>query len=274
MTHPLHDCTRLCIHTMTTKPWSLAEAVRGYVNAGVPGITVWRRHLQPQGPAESGRMLRDADLNVVSLCRGGFFPASTDSAQQSALDDNRRAIDEAAAIGAPLIVLVSGAVPGMSLTEARKEIADGIAAVAPHAQAAGVKLAIEPLHPMYADDRCAVNTLRQANDIAQALALPTVGVTVDVYHVWWDPDLESEIRRAGNSIFSFHVCDWRTPTRDLLNDRALMGDGCIPIREIRGWVEATGFAGPIEVEIFSNEHWSSDQAEYVERIKTAYLAHV
>ncbi|HOZ49629.1 MAG TPA: sugar phosphate isomerase/epimerase family protein [Candidatus Hydrogenedentes bacterium] len=274
MTEPLTDLNRLCIHTITTKPWSLAEAIDGYTRAGVPGVTVWRQWLEPLGVDESARRLRDSGLEVVSVCRGGFFPAETAAGRQEALDDNRRAVDEAEAIGAPLIVLVCGAVPGIPLDEARRQIADGIAAVAPYAAEAGVKLSIEPLHPMFADDRSAVNTLKQANDIVDALAMPNVGVTVDVYHVWWDSELEEQIQRAGKTVFSFHVCDWRTPTRDLLNDRALMGDGCIDIRQIRAWVEATGFHGFNEVEIFSNEHWASDQTEFVERIKDAYLAHV
>lgn len=273
MATPLNDLSRLCIHTITTKPWSLRECVDGYTRAGVPGITVWRQALEPQGLAESARMLADSGLRVVSLCRGGFFPADTAEGRAAALDDNRRAIEEAAAIGAPLIVLVCGAVPGMPLEEGRKQIHDGIAAVLPEARAAGVKLSIEPLHPMYADSRSAVNTLEQANDMAEALADDHLGVTVDVYHLWWDPCLESQIRRAGDRILSFHVCDWRTPTRDLLNDRGLMGEGCIPIRRIREWVEATGFAGPIEVEIFSDAWWATDQAEFVERIKKAYLEH-
>ncbi|MBN2311324.1 MAG: sugar phosphate isomerase/epimerase [Candidatus Hydrogenedentes bacterium] len=273
MIEPLSDLSRLCIHTMTTKPWALPEAIDGYTAAGVPGITVWRQALEPQGVAESARMLAGSGLRVVSLCRGGFFPAATDAGRQEALDDNRRAIDEAAAIGAPLVVLVCGAVPGMPLAEARKQIADGIAAVVAHAEGAGVRLSIEALHPMYADVRSAVNTLGQANDMVEALATPWVGVTVDVYHLWWDPGLEQQIARAGDSILSFHVCDWRTPTRDLLNDRGLMGDGCIDIPVIRGWVEQTGFCGPVEVEIFSDEYWATDQAAFVERIKAAYLAY-
>jgi sugar phosphate isomerase/epimerase len=267
----LTDLSRLCIHTITTKPWSLAQAVEGYARAGVPGVTVWRQWLEPLGLAESAKLLRGSGLDVVSLCRGGFFPAETAAGRRDAIDDNRRAIEEAAAIGAPLIVLVCGAVPGMDLVEARKQISEGIAACVEDAQAAGVRLSIEALHPMYADSRSAVNTLRQANDMVEALATPSVGVTVDVYHLWWDPDLEAEIRRAGRNILSFHVCDWRTPTRDLLNDRALMGDGCIDIRRIRGWVEETGFSGYIEVEIFSDEHWAGDQAAFVEKIKAAYL---
>lgn len=274
MTVPLRDLGRLCVHTMTTKPWTLSEAIAGYRRTGVPGITVWRRHLEPQGLEVSGIMLRDSGLRVTSLCRGGFFPATTAAERQKAIDDNRCVIDEAAAIGAPLVVLVCGAVPGMPLDEARGQIHDGIAALIPHAAAAGVRLSIEPLHPMYAGDRSAINTLEQANAIAEALASDSVGVTVDVYHVWWDPALEREIRRAGSRILSFHVCDWRTPTRDLLNDRGLMGEGCIPIRKIRGWVEETGFAGPIEVEIFSSEYWAADQTGYLEKIRSAYLEYV
>jgi sugar phosphate isomerase/epimerase len=271
MPKTITDHSNLCLHTMTTKPWSLREAIDGYEKAGVPGITVWRQHLEPYGAAEAGKMLRGSGLHVVSLCRGGFFPAETAEGRQANIDDNLKAIDEAVAIGAPLIVLVCGAVPGMPLAEGRKQILDGIAQVLPHAEAANVKLAIEPLHPMYADSRSAVNTLAQANDMVETLSSPFLGVTVDVYHLWWDPDLENEIKRAGNTIFSFHLCDWRTPTRDLLNDRGLMGEGCINLREIRGWVEAQGFSGYNEVEIFSTEYWSGDQAAFVERIKAAYL---
>lgn len=273
---PLHDLSRLCIHTITTRPWSLKECIEGYQKAGVPAITVWRQALAPQGAAASARMLRESELKVISLCRGGFFPADTAAGRQAAIDDNLLAIEEAHTIGAPLIVLVCGAVPGQPLEESRKQIADGIAAVAGRAAEAGVKLAIEPLHPMFADSRSAVNTLKQANDMVDALGLENVGVTVDVYHLWWDPELENEIKRAGRSgkIFSYHVCDWRTPTRDLLNDRELMGRGCIPLRKIRGWVEETGYDKTIEVEIFSDEYWAGDQSMFVEAIKTAYLKHV
>lgn len=268
---PLTDLSRLCIHTMTTKPWSLREAIDAYTAAGVFGITVWRNHIEPLGAEESARMLRDSGLQVVSLCRGGFFPATSAAAREEARNENRRIIDEAATIGAPLVVLVCGAVPGIPLPEARQHILDGISAVLPHAEAAGVKLAIEPLHPMYADCRSAINTLEQANNMAMALGYHMVGVTVDVYHTWWDPNLKAEIERAGHSIFSFHVSDWRTPTRDLLNDRGMMGEGCINLREIRAWVEKAGFSGPIEVEIFSDEFWSQDQAQLLRRITNAYL---
>jgi sugar phosphate isomerase/epimerase len=182
-------------------------------------------------------------------------------------------IEQAHAIGAPLIVLVCGAVPGQSLVESRKQIADGISACLPAAEQAGVKLSIEPLHPMYADDRSAVNTMRQAHEICDALGSPkSVGIAVDVYHVWWDPELKSQIDLAGQTdrLHAFHICDWKTPTSDLLNDRGLMGEGCINIREISGWVDATGFTGHREVEIFSNRWWSGNQGEFLDQIASSY----
>lgn len=218
-------------------------------------------------------MLRDCNLEIVSLCRGGFFPHISNSARQEAIDDNLRAIDEAKVLGAPLIVLVCGAAPGQSLAESRKQIRDGIAAVLPHAKGAGVKLAIEPLHPMYADIRSAINTLGQANDMAEELNSPWLGIAADVYHLWWDPNLEQEIKRCGQkgNLSAFHICDWKTPTLDMLNDRGLMGEGCINIKEIRNWVEAAGFNGFNEVEIFSNLYWQEDQGLFLKKITEAYL---
>ncbi|HEY7087680.1 MAG TPA: sugar phosphate isomerase/epimerase family protein [Tepidisphaeraceae bacterium] len=272
---PLSDISRLAIHTMTNKPWSLRQCIDAYSKAGVKGISVWRNVLEPMGAAAAGKMLRDAGMEVVALVRSGFFPAIEPSKRPVALDDNRRAIDEAADIGAEMVVLVCGAVPGMSLPEARKQIRDGIAAVLPHARARNVKLAIEPLHPMYAADRSAINRMAEARVICEALRDPMLGIACDVYHVWWDPDLEKEIHFAGQqkTLFAFHICDWRVNTRDLLNDRGLMGEGCIDLREIRGWVESAGFSGFNEVEIFSTDRWATDQNEYVEQIKRAYLEH-
>ena len=273
MAKALTDLSRLCVHTITTKPWPLEQAAQQFAKAGIGGITVWRDALSGRDIAAAGRMLRDLNLEVVSLCRGGFFPALTPAGRQAAIADNLKAIDEAAALGAPMVVLVCGAIPGQSLTESRKQIRDGIAACLPHAAAAGVKLAIEPLHPMYAGDRSAINTLAQANDMAEALDSPWVGIAVDVYHLWWDPDLENQIRRCGaqGNLSAFHVCDWKTPTLDLLNDRGLMGEGCIDLRQIRGWVEAAGFQGYHEVEIFSDRYWQQDQYEFLEKIRQAYL---
>jgi len=275
MVQELTDFSRLCVHTITTKPWPLEKAAKEFSAAGVSGITVWRDTLAGKNIAEAGRILQDLNLEVVSLCRGGFFPAREPAKRQAAIDDNLKAIDEAAALGAPHVVLVCGAVPGQPLTESRKQIQDGIAACLEHAEATGVKLAIEPLHPMYADDRSAVNTLAQANDMAEALNSPWVGIAVDVYHLWWDPDLENQIKRCGQNgnLTAFHICDWNTPTTDLLNDRGLMGEGCINLKEIRGWVEATGFTGYNEVEIFSHKFWAQDQHEFLNKIKEAYLKH-
>lgn len=273
---PLSDLSRLCVHTITTKPWALDRAAEAYAKAGVKGITVWRDAIAGQDPARAGAMLRGLGLEVVSLCRGGFFPHRETSGRDKALDDNRRAIDEAAALGAPMVVLVCGAVPGQPLSVSRDQIRAGIEAVLPHAQANNVKLAIEPLHPMYADDRSAVNTLGQANDMAEAIGSPFVGVAVDVYHLWWDPDLQREIARCGKGghLLAYHVCDWKTPTEDLLLDRGLPGDGCIDLRQIRAWVEDAGFRGFCEVEVFSKKYWAGDQQEFLARITQSFLAHV
>lgn len=273
---PLPDLSRLCVHTITTKPWSIETAAVEFAAAGVKGITVWRDTLTGRDIAKTGQMLRDQGLSIVSLCRGGFFPAATAAGRAKALEDNRLAIFEAQLLGAPLIVLVCGAVPGQPLSESRRQIADGIAALLPECQAAGVKLAIEPLHPMYADSRSTVNTLGQANDMVEQLNSPWVGIAADVYHLWWDSALEQEIARCGRlkALFAYHVCDWRTPTTDLLLDRGLMGEGCIPLRQIRAWVEAAGFNGFNEVEVFSTRLWAMDQNEYLKKIVEAYRNHV
>jgi sugar phosphate isomerase/epimerase len=264
---------KLCIHTITTKPLSLRECLTQFSSRGVGGITVWRQALEGLRLNDVARQLAESGMDVVSLCRGGFFPATSPQAKQMAIDDNLLAIEQAAAIGAPLIVLVCGAVPGMSLFEARKQIAEGIAAVLPVAEQAGVRLAIEPLHPLYADDRSAVNTMRQANEICDVLGSPaSLGIAVDVYHVWWDPDLEQQIMLTGQlgRLFAFHICDWLTPTKDLLNDRGLMGEGCINIREISNWVQLVGFDGFREVEVFSHRWWATDQNEFLDKIVASY----
>jgi sugar phosphate isomerase/epimerase len=221
-------------------------------------------------------MIRKSGLEVAALCRGGFFPAFTEGDRLKAIEDNKLAIDQAAAVGSPMVVLVVGACVGMSLEEARKQITDGIAACLDHARANNVQLAIEPLHPMYAADRSAVNTMGQARAICEELKDPLVGIALDVYHVWWDPDLMNEVKLAGkqNTLFAFHVCDWRPDTRHLLLDRGLMGEGCIDIKGIREAVEATGFNGWNEVEIFSETHWQKDQRGWLNEIKKAYLENV
>jgi sugar phosphate isomerase/epimerase len=270
---PIRDFSKLCIHTITTKPWDIETAILKYASAGVKGITLWRQWLENRDPYKVGQDIIKSGMVPVSLCRGGFFPALELPDRQKAIDDNRRAIEEAAALGTPVIVLVCGADPGQSLEESRRHIFEGIAAMLPDCEDKNIRLAIEPLHPMYADSRSAINTLKQANDLCDDLDHPLVGVAVDVYHLWWDPDLQKEIRRCGESgyLWAFHVCDWRTPTVDMLNDRGLMGEGCIDIPQIREWVENAGFEGFNEVEIFSNRWWQADQDEFLQSIINAYL---
>ena len=271
----LTDLSRCAIHTQTTRSWSLAQCIHGYSRIGVKGISVWRHAIAPIGAVGAGKMLRDAGMFVPALVRGGFFPATQPHLRQAAIDENRVCIDEAVAIAAEMVVLVPGAVPGMPLAEARKHVTDGIAAVLDHARAAKIKLAIEPMHPMYAADRSCINRMAEARQICRQLRHPMLGIAVDVYHVWWDPHLKAEIRMAGRqkTLFGFHVCDWRVDTRHLLTDRGLMGEGCIDLRTIRRWVEAAGFTGAIEVEIFSEQNWAMDQDKYVELIREAYLRH-
>ncbi|MGI9242025.1 MAG: sugar phosphate isomerase/epimerase family protein [Verrucomicrobiales bacterium] len=267
---------RLAIHTITNKPWSTEQCIDKYAAAGVGGITFWRYSFDGRDPQRVGQQARDAGLEVVSVARGGFFPALAAADRQAAIDDNLRAIDEAAACGAPSLVLVCGAVPGQALAESRAQIRDGIAACLGHAEAAGVVLAIEPLHPMYADDRSAINTMSQASDLCEALGNHAhVGIACDVYHTWWDPDLENQVRRAAENgnFTAYHICDWLTPTTDFLNDRGLMGEGCINLAEVGSWVRKAGFSGYHEVEVFSDRHWSEDQDEYLNHIFTAYKNH-
>lgn len=270
--NPIKELSKLCVHTITTKSWSIEEAGERYEAAGVKGISVWRQYLDGRNIAHVGERLSNHGLEIVSLVRGGFFPSVSSTERKKALDDNRKAIEEAAALGAPMIVLVCGADPGQSLATSRAQIQAGIEEVLPFAMEHGVKLAIEPLHPMYADTRSAVNTMEQANDMAEAITSDYVGIAADVYHLWWDPHLEGEIARCGKkgNLFAFHICDWNSPTVDLLNDRGLMGEGCINIKEIRGWVEAAGFSGFNEVEIFSDRLWAMDQQEFLDNIVKSY----
>ena len=273
MATKLTDFSKLCVHTLTNKPWNLRQCIENYNNAGIQGITIWRNVLEDQNLKEAKQLLDDHNMDVVSLARGGFFPSVEETKRKEALDDNLLAIEQAAAVGAPVIVLVCGADGRQSLNKSKEQIKEGIVKILPEAQAAGVKLAIEPLHPMYAGDRSAINTLAQANDMAEEINSDFVGVAVDVYHLWWDDNLKEEIIRCGDNehLFAFHVCDWNVPTTDFLNDRGLMGDGCINVPEIRSWVEEAGFNGYNEVEIFSDKYWATDQVQYVEKIKNAYL---
>ncbi|MEP6873446.1 MAG: sugar phosphate isomerase/epimerase family protein [Burkholderiales bacterium] len=258
----------LSINTATVRAqWPLDRIVSECAARGIRAISPWRDQVAAVGLDPLAALLRDTGIELSGYCRGGMFPASTAAARAAALADNRRAVDEAKTLNAACLVLVVGGLPGglaghaehKDIAAARNDVRDGIAATLDYARGVGMPLAIEPLHPMYAADRACVNTLEQALDLCDALdpsRSGALGVAVDVYHVWWDPKLRAQIARAGrNRLLAFHVCDWLTPTRDLLNDRGMMGDGVIDIPRIRGWVEAAGFAGYSEVEIFSAENW-------------------
>jgi sugar phosphate isomerase/epimerase len=246
--------------------WNMYQAVEACLKHELTAIAPWRDQVAEIGLKEAVRLVRENGLRVTGLCRGGFFPAPTPQLRQSAIDDNIRAVDEAAALGAECLVLVVGGLAEGSkdIVAARDMVKDGIAAILPHARACNVPIAIEPLHPMYAADRACVNTLGQALDMCDALGEGT-GVAIDVYHVWWDADLRRQLSRAGaaGQILAHHICDWLVPTRDPLNDRGMMGDGVIDLKTIRGWFEEAGFHGPQEVEIFSAENWWKRDGEEV-----------
>jgi len=272
----IQDLSRCAVHTQTNKPWTLAQCCDHYARAGLGGVSIWRDVVDPElggvGLDEAVRIVRGSGLAVPAYVRGGFFPGLEPAERQQAIDQNRSILDEAAALKAAQVVLVVGAIPGLPLVEARKQVAGGISACLPHAESVGVKLSIEPLHPMYAADKSCVNRMAEARAICAALAHPMLGIAVDVYHVWWDPELAAEIQSAGqeNRLFGFHLCDWRADTRHLLTDRGLMGEGCIDIRAIRGLMEQAGFNGYHEVEIFSQAYWDQDQEKYLGRITESY----
>lgn len=273
------DRASLSLNTATTRQqWNLARAIEGCSRHGIRGIAPWRDQLHAMGVGAAASAIRARDLTVTGLCRGGMFAAVDDAARKQALDDNLRALEEAQALGAQCLVLVAGGLPigSKDIAGARQQVRDGIAALLPHARQAGVPLAIEPLHPMYAADRACVNTLGQALDLCDALdpnRQGGLGVAVDVYHVWWDPQLEQQIARAGaGRLLAFHICDWLVPTRDLLNDRGMMGDGVIDLPRIRSWMEDAGYAGHHEVEIFSElDWWRRDPDEVLETCKDRHL---
>ena len=256
------DPRLLSLNTATVREcWNLAQMIEGCARHGIRGISPWRDKLDELGAAEAARRILAAGLTVTGLCRGGMFPARTQAGRKAAIRDNLKAIEDAATIGAKCLVLVVGGLPAKSrdLAGAREQVMEGIAAILPHARQCGVPLAIEPLHPMYAADRACVNTLAQALDLCDALdpkRSGALGVAVDVYHVWWDPELQAQIKRAGRKrILAYHICDWLVPTTDLLLDRGMMGDGVIDLKRIRSWIEGAGYRGFHEVEIFSRANW-------------------
>ncbi len=263
---------RLAPHTITTKPWSIETAIEKYAAAGIGGMSIWRDAVEGRKRSDVKRWLSDAGITPVSYVRGGFYTGESASTRQASIDDNLVMIDEAAELGIPMIVLVCGATPGQTVAENLAQIGEGISATVEHAESAGVQLAIEPLHPMYADQRSAVATMRSANELCDLIASPAVGVAVDVFHVWWDPEFEVELSRCGRAgrIFAFHMCDWKLEMKDMLQDRGLMGEGIIDVARMRRLVEEAGFRGYLEVEVFSKHWWAQDQDQFLAEIVRTY----
>ncbi|WP_105032866.1 sugar phosphate isomerase/epimerase family protein [Arthrobacter ruber] len=277
---------RLSINQATIKYATLEEALRTTADAGITSIGLWRDSVQAASLVGAARLLADSGLRFSSLCRGGFFTVPEGRARRAAMDDNRRAIEETATLAAAgasgsasVLVMVAGGIPQGSkdLVGARSMVQDALAELAPEAQAAGVTLALEPLHPMYASDRAVISTLKQALDLASPFPSSVVGVVVDTFHVWWDPELSEQIGRAGREgrIASYQVCDWATPlAADVLLSRHYPGDGVIDFRAITAAVEATGYAGDIEVEIFNQEIWDTAPATAIARTIEGFEANV
>ena len=255
----------LAINTATLRQWPLEQTIESCGRPGIRAIAPWHEEVDRVGVTKVKQLLRDAGVILCGYCRAGFFPVANSSERAAVIERNRRVLDKARELSAPCVVIVVGGVPGAidgkpltrDLPGAREQVFDGVATLLEYARTLAMPLAIEPLHPMYAADRACVNTLEQALDLCDALGAQssTLGVAVDCYHVWWDPKLEAQIARAGNRLLGFHICDWLTPTRDMLNDRGMMGDGVIDIKRIRSALELTGFAGYTEVEIFSSDNW-------------------
>ncbi|GEC09840.1 xylose isomerase [Streptomyces spinoverrucosus] len=270
---------RFSINQMTVKQLSMPELVEACVALEIGNVGLWREPVQSYGVEATAKLVRDAGLTVTTLCRGGFFTAIDPEERARALADNRRAVDEAATLGTDTLVLVSGGLPPGSkdLHGARERIADALAELGPYAERHGVRLAIEPLHPMYASDRCVVSTLTQALDLAERFPAHQVGVTVDTYHIWWDDTAPEQIARAGagGRIHTFQLADWTTPLPEgVLNGRGQIGDGSIDMREWKGYVEAAGYTGPIEVELFNEELWARDGREVLAETAQRFVRNV
>lgn len=272
MTAEMLDARRLSFNQATAERASLREVVESCARNGISKVGVWRHKLAETGVAAAVKLVRDAGIGVSSVCRGGMFPAATARERGDRIDDNLRAIDDAAALGAEVLVLVCGAAPDRHIAGARMMVRDGIAAIEFHAAERGVKLGIEPLHPAFAAERSCITTLREARLLAERFDPRVVGVVVDVYHVWWDPERTDEIEWLGDRVVGYHVNDWLVPSRDVLMSRGMMGDGVIDLRGIRAEVERTGYRGPIEVEIFNEQIWAMPTDDIVRLTRERFIA--
>jgi sugar phosphate isomerase/epimerase len=263
------ELAKLSLNQITTNRLNLRETVKACLRHEIPAIAVWRDKIEEIGLKESAKLLRESGLKISSLCRGGFFPAPTKAERQANIADNKKAITAAAEIGTDVLVLVCGGLNGCTIDEARKMIADGLAEIVPFARENHIKLGIEPLHPMFAADRSIICSLNEANDLAEKFD-KTVGVIVDVFHLWFDARVDREIERAGPRIFGFHVSDWQVPLPDILLSRAMMGDGVIELKKLRKAVEATGYNRLIEVEIFNQAIWEAETDKTFNLIKERF----
>jgi sugar phosphate isomerase/epimerase len=269
--------SRYSLNQATTRSWPLTDVVAASAGAGLHWIGLWREPVQAYGVDKAAKLVADAGLRVSSLCRGGFFTATEAVERRAKLDDNRRAIDEAATLGTDVLVLVSGGLPSGSrdLEGARGMVRDGLAELAPYAGERGVRLGVEALHPMFCSDRCVVSSLGQALDLAERFPASQVGVVVDAYHVWWDPEVYRQIARAGRRICSYQVSDWVVPLpADQLLGRAMMGDGAIELRRLREACDAAGYDGPVEVEIFNQRVWDTPGRQVFDTALARYREHV
>ncbi|MYR44771.1 sugar phosphate isomerase/epimerase family protein [Streptomyces sp. SID5910] len=276
MTDP--GLSRFSINQMTVKQLSLPELTAACRDLGIGNVGLWREPVQAYGVEAAAKLVRDAGLRVTTLCRGGFLTATDPVERAEAMGDNHAAIDEAATLGTDTLVLVSGGLPfdSKDLHGARERIADALAVLGPYAAERGVRLAIEPLHPMFASDRCVVSTLTQALDLAERFPADQVGVTVDTYHIWWDDQATAQIARAGagGRIHTFQLADWTTPLPEgVLNGRGQLGDGAIDMREWKAYVDTAGYTGAIEVELFNDALWARDGREVLAETVTRFAQH-
>lgn len=264
----------LSLNQATIQTWSARDAIEGCARHGVGYVGLWRDKVQEAGVSATRRLLDETGVRVSSLCRGGFFPAATGTERAERIEDNRRAIDEAAELGTDLVVLVCGGVVDRDLPGSRQMVADGIQALVPYAAERGVRLGIEPLHPVFAGDRSVIAGFGEAAALAERLASPQVGVVVDVYHVWWDVHVHELMRGLGERFFAFHVNDWLAPPPDVLLGRGMMGDGVIDLHGLHATARASGYMGPVEVEIFNRDIWSQPGDEVMALMLERYRAHV